>query len=63
MNVVLLRHHPGTTCIVSLGIPARTIAIAAPELIEWVSLRLALSPKSPTPVSIIAVELLVNCFG
>jgi hypothetical protein len=53
MNV-LLRHRP-IICIVSLGIPARCIAIAAPDRIEWVPTLSALRPSRSSPANFVAV--------
>ena len=52
MNV-LLRQRP-TICIVSLGTPAKCIAMAAPDLIECVPIRSAWSPSLSSPDSIVA---------
>ncbi len=52
MNVLL--RHCATICIVSLGIPKRCIAIAAPDGIEWVHILSALRPSRSSPANFVA---------
>ena len=52
MNVWLF--HLLTSCIVWLGTPARCIAIAAPDLIEWVPMQTTWNPSRSLPAKVVA---------
>lgn len=51
---IQLRHLP-TICIVSLETLAKCIAIAAPDLIEWVPMQSVWSPSRSSPASVVVV--------